>query len=132
MKIIIMKYFIIFQRSYDNDEQRLEDDQDFMGLYELELSKQLYLRNKQKREWDMMNKQMKINEELKKQELSSQQAILEQEKKDEDRTEKSETDASRKLTAAMVQSYQKGDHDTLTKVVEVLRDQSGNIFFRTI
>ena len=127
-----MKYFIIFQRSYDNDEQRLEDDQDFMGLYELELSKQLYLRNKQKREWDMMNKQMKINEELKKQELSSQQAILEQEKKDEDRTEKSETDASRKLTAAMVQSYQKGDHDTLTKVVEVLRDQSGNIFFRTI
>ena len=37
-------------QSYDNYEQQLEDQQDYMGLYESELNKQMHLRNKQKKE----------------------------------------------------------------------------------
>lgn len=113
---------------YETDEQLLENEQDLMGLYESELNKQLFLRNKQKKEWDMMNKKIEAENEKKKNECSNQQRIIDQEKREDDRLEMAETDASKKLTNAMVRSSQRNENnnETLDKVVDVLKDQNGN------
>lgn len=100
-----------------------------MGLYESELNKQMILRNKQRREWELMNKKILADEENKKQEHSHKQRLLDEEKKEEDRAEIAETEKSKKLNNAMVKSSQDDDSDneTLSKAVDVLKDQHGNI-----
>lgn len=122
-------FFSFFQHSDGTDDQKLEEEQDFMGLYESEISKQLHLRNRQRREWDAMRKKIQADEEKQRSELLTQQKVLEQEKRREDRTEIAETDASKKLAAAMVKSSRDGadDDDVLNRAVEVLRDQNGNL-----
>ena len=113
---------------YETDEQQLENEQDLMGLYESELNKQLFLRNKQRKEWDMMNKKIEAENHRRQEEGSDQQRLMDQEKREEDRVELTETTASKKLTQAMLRSCQEHDdgNDTLEKVVDVLKDQNGN------
>lgn len=97
-----------------------------MGLYESELNKQIHLRNRQRREWDMLNKNMEIEGEKRKRDISEQEKMLEQERREENRIEIAETEASKTLTQAMVRSSQEDDcQETLLKVVDVLRDQNG-------
>ena len=127
-KIVFSSFFQLFQKSYSTEEQQLEDEQDLMGLYESELNKQIHLRNKQRKEWDVMNKKMEADMEKKKTEISQQQRLLEQDKRDEDRVEIRETNKSKNLVATMVQSAhdeEEDDDDTLLKAVEVLQDQNG-------
>ena len=97
-----------------------------MGLYESELSKQLFLRNKQRQEWDMMNKKIEAEKEKQKKDGSHQQRLIDQEKRDDDRVEMAETEVSKKLTSTMVRSFQEDDNETLGKVVDVLKDHTGN------
>ena len=112
---------------YKTDEQQLENEQDLMGLYESELTKQLFLRNKQRKEWDMMKEKIQAETERKEKEISNQQRLLEQEKRDENRAEMAETDVSKNLANAMLRSSQDDDDDdTLLKIVDVLKDQNGN------
>lgn len=98
-----------------------------MGLYEAELNKQLLLRNKQRKEWDMMKQRIDADKERKNKELSDQQRLLQNEKREEDRVEMAETDASKRLVNVMVRTAQEDDDDdTLVKIVDVLKDQNGN------
>ena len=107
----------------------MEEEQDLMGLYQSELSRQLHLRNKQKREWEMMKKNVANERETKEMEQSRQQELLEQEEKEEERAEMHETEVSKKLSSAMVRSAQANDPDTLQKVVELLQNMNGKILF---
>lgn len=98
-----------------------------MGLYQSELNKQIHLRNKQKQEWDLMKKKLQISEEKKQTELSKKQMLLEKEQEMEDQQEVQETDVSKTLSAAMVQSAR--DHETshtLQRAVDLLHNQNGN------
>ena len=97
-----------------------------MGLYESELSKQIHLRNRQKKEWEMMKKKMALAEEQRKQQALECQNLRDQEQREADRTELEETQASKNLTSAMVRSSLALESDTLQKVVEVLQNQNGN------
>ena len=97
-----------------------------MGLYESELSKQIHLRNRQKKEWEMMKKKMALAEEQRKQQAVECQNLRDQEQREADRTELEETQASKNLTSAMVRSSLALESDTLQKVVEVLQNQNGN------
>lgn len=76
----------------------------------------------------MMNKKIEAENEKIQQEGSEQQRLLDKEKREEDKVEMAETNASKKLTRAMVISSQEDDdaNDTLDKVVDVLKDQNGN------
>ena len=54
---VLTKLFTLFFQ-YDSYDQQLEDEQDYMGLYEAEISKQIHLRNKQRKEWDAMKNKL--------------------------------------------------------------------------
>lgn len=96
-----------------------------MGLYELELSKQLHLRNRQKREWEMLKKKMIAAKEEEEQENSRRNVLIEAKKKEEDRNELAETEVSKNLASAMVRSARETKDDTLQKAVELLQNQNG-------
>lgn len=99
-----------------------------MGLYQLELSRQLHLRNKQKREWEMMKKKIEKNNANKETELSKEQEMIEQEQREEELTEIRETNVSKKLATEMVRSARENDAETLKKAVDVLQNQNGNFY----
>lgn len=96
-----------------------------MGLYESELSKQLHLRNRQKREWESMKKSMDLAKEKEKEEVARQKELFEQQKKDEDRIELQETETSKNLASRMSKSAHEKSDDTLQRCVEVLQNQNG-------
>lgn len=97
-----------------------------MGLYESEINKQIHLRNRQRREWDMIKKRIASEEEEKRKEKTKEQHLVEQEQREEDRIEIEETRASKNLASSMVRSALAGESDTLQKVVDVLQNQNGN------
>ena len=101
-----------------------------MGLYQSELSKQIFLRNKQKKEWEMMKKNIAHAEEKKREEKSVEQKRIEKEQQEEDLLEINETQSSKKLTAAMVKSSLEKNDDTLQRAVDVIQNQNG-IFIYT-
>lgn len=102
-----------------------------MGLYESEISKQMYLRNKQKREWEVMKKKIALDKELSQKSLIEQQQVYDQERREEDRLEIRETETSKKLALAMLKSANENSDDTLQRAVELLHNQNGNarLFF---
>lgn len=110
---------------YETYEDQLEDEQDFLGLYESELSKQIHLRNKQRKEWDMMKKKMEQEQEKKKSKKAEEQQLIDEEEKEEERVEIEETRVSKKLAAAMVRSAAEEPSNVLEKIVEVLQNQNG-------
>lgn len=120
-------FFYFFKKHFDTYEQQLEEEQDLMGLYESELSKQILLRNRQRKEWEMMKKKCEIRQQQKQKESSELEQQQLQEKEAENRTEIAETDASKKLTNAMLASARDKKDDTLQKAVEVLHNQNGNL-----
>ena len=98
-----------------------------MGLYESELNKQIHLRNRQKKEWEMMKKKIALAEEQRSQQAAQGQDLLDQEQREADRVELEETQTSKKLTSAMVKSSLAHASDTLPKIVEVLQNQNGKL-----
>ena len=92
-----------------------------MGLYQSELGKQIHLRNKQKREWETMKKNM----EKKKMEEARQQALFEKEQQEHDSFELEETENSKSLSSAMLKSARENSDDTLRKAVDLLHNQNG-------
>ena len=96
-----------------------------MGLYESELSKQIHLRNKQRREWENMKKAMKTNEENKREHFHNKQLILEKEQREENMEELRETEVSKNLCTAMVRSANEEVEFILQKIVDVLQNQNG-------
>lgn len=96
-----------------------------MGLYESELNKQIYLRNKQKKEWEVMKKKIELAEEKKKMEEEELNERQQQQQREEDRIELEQTNVSKKLVANMVENAQGISSETLLKVVEVLQNQNG-------
>ena len=119
----------VFQNSYDSYDQQVEEEQDLMGLYQSELSRQIHLRNKQKREWELMKKKIDLENDKKKKNLSHQQELFEQEQRQGDREELEETEASKKLASAMLRSASGQDNyeETLSKAVDLLHNQNGNL-----
>lgn len=95
-----------------------------MGLYESEISKQIHLRNKQKREWDIMKEKLLASppKRLMSEELEKQ---LEEQKRQQDSQELEETHSSKKLAAAMIRSARGGMDDTLQRAVDVINNQNG-------
>lgn len=110
---------------YETYEDQLEDEQDFLGLYESELNKQIHLRNKQRKEWDMMKKRMEHDEEKKMAQITKERELVEEEAKEEERIEIEETRVSKKLTSAMVRSALEEPAQALNKIVDVLQNQNG-------
>lgn len=106
-------------------EEQLEDEQDCMGLYSSELTKQLHLRNKQKREWDLMRKKMVLEEENEKDQRSRNEQMLDQDRLNEDQIELQETVVSKNLCSAMVRSVRANCDDTMKRSVELLQNQNG-------
>lgn len=98
-----------------------------MGLYQAELSKQIFLRNKQKREWEAMTKKIAAANERKKDEKTEEQLRLEQEEREQNLNEINETQVSKKLCSAMVKSALERNNDTLERAVEVIQNQNGNL-----
>lgn len=96
-----------------------------MGLYESELNKQLYLRNQQKQEWDVMKKEMEKKQEKNDADLSHKKNLFEKQQRDQDREELKETEISKNLSNAMVKSAREQSDETLQKVVDVLQNQNG-------
>ena len=96
-----------------------------MGLYESEISKQIHLRNKQRKEWEAMKKKLEV-QPSKGLEVQRQ---LEEVRRLDDAVELKETQASKKLASAMVKSAKGGVDDTLQKAVDFLNNQNGMIFF---
>ena len=94
-----------------------------MGLYQTELSRQIHLRNKQKREWDRMKKVVLTKEKEKK--SAKHQELLEKEQKEEDLEELRETEISKNLDSAMVASGRKNSSDILLRAVDLLHNQNG-------
>lgn len=113
---------------YETYEDQLEDEQDSLGLYQSELTKQIHLRNKQRKEWDAMKKKMAISEEERISKKSKEQQLIEQEEKAEEKNEIEETRVSKRLTSAMTKSALAETSETLKKVVDVLHNQNGNFF----
>ena len=123
-----MPRILFFQaQGYESYEQQLEDEQDFMGLYESELNKQIHLRNRQKKEWDMMKKKIAFEEEQRIEQAAQGQNQIAQEQREADRVELEETQTSKNLAAAMLKSSLSLESDTLQKVVEVLQNQNGKL-----
>ena len=100
-----------------------------MGLYQLELSRQVHLRNKQKREWEIMKKKQAISQEKKEKHLSHQQELFEKQQRAEDLEELQETEASKKLAAQMTNSAREKSDDTLLRAVNLLQNQNGECGF---
>ena len=98
-----------------------------MGLYESELNKQIHLRNRQKKEWDMMKKKIAFEEEQRIEQAAQGQNQIAQEQREADRVELEETQTSKNLAAAMLKSSLSLESDTLQKVVEVLQNQNGKL-----
>lgn len=109
----------------------MEDEQDYMGLYEAELSKQIHLRNKQQKEWEIMKKKMGMarNHDNQKEGLTDKQ--------EDDRIEMEETSMSKKVAASLASSAASlGDGncdedeviaDVIQKAVDLLLNQNGKI-----
>lgn len=96
-----------------------------MGLYESELSRQIHLRSRQKKEWQMLRKKMEA-------EANSRHVIPEQvekeiqeEKRKDDQRELAETATSKQLAAAMMRSSTANDDETLHKCADLLNNQNG-------
>lgn len=102
-----------------------------MGLYQSELSRQIHLRNKQKREWESLKKKIAKDMEQQKKDLTNEQDLFEQEQRQEDLEEMRETEASKKLATAMLRSASGLDNyeETLSKAVDLLQNQNGNMKF---
>lgn len=96
-----------------------------MGLYQSELTRQIHLRNRQKREWEKMKQAELINREKKKNDLSRKQELFEKEQREEDLEEIRETEVSKSLAAAMFGSARESKDNTLMKVVDLLQNQNG-------
>lgn len=96
-----------------------------MGLYESELNKQIHLRNRQKKEWEMIKKKLALAQEKEKEKSAQGKNQYDQEQREADRLELEETQVSKNLAAAMVQSSLTQQSDTLQKVVDVLQNQNG-------
>lgn len=95
-----------------------------MGLYESEISKQIHLRNRQKKEWETMKKkQLPTSNGLIPEHVEKQ---LEEERRRDESIEIQETQASKKLAAAMTRSARGGLDDTLQKAVDLLNNQNGS------
>lgn len=92
-----------------------------MGLYQLELSRQIHLRNKQKREWEVMKKKEAISQEKK----QAQQDLVEKELRAEDAEELQETEISKQLASEMNESARDNSDDTLMRAVNLLHNQNG-------
>ena len=109
----------------------MEEEQDLMGLYQSELSRQIHLRNKQKREWESLKKKIAKDMEQQKKDLTNEQDLFEQEQRQEDLEEMRETEASKKLATAMLRSASGLDNyeETLSKAVDLLQNQNGNMKF---
>lgn len=97
-----------------------------MGLYQSELSKQMFLRNKQKREWDAIRKKTEVQntKRLLSEETETQ---LDNERRDDDAIELQETDLSKKLSQSMLRSARCKDEETMQKMVDLLHNQNGNL-----
>lgn len=96
-----------------------------MGLYESELNKQILLRKRQRREWDMLEKKMAQEDEHNNLMREQEKELLQQQQREEDRLEMEETRLSKDLTSAMVRSALGKQADTLQKAVDVLQNQNG-------
>lgn len=97
-----------------------------MGLYESEISKQIYLRNQQRKEWEAMKKKYNASPStrLLPENLERQ---YEEEKRADESTEILETQAAKNLATAMMRSARSGLDDTLHKAVDVINNQNGII-----
>lgn len=95
-----------------------------MGLYESELTRQIHLRNRQRKEWQMLKKNME-NPPPTPTLPEAANLRFQEEKRKEDRQELEETTASKQLASAMVASAQNNAGDTLQKVVDLLNNQNG-------
>ena len=85
----------------------------------------MHLRNKQRREWEKMKKQIDSNNS--KQALEEEQLKLQEEaKRKEDKIEMEETLVSKKLSAVMSRNARQQKHDTLQNAVDLLANQNGN------
>ena len=95
-----------------------------MGLYESEISKQIHLRNQQKKEWIAMKKkyQPPPSKRLLPENVEKQ---FEDERRLDDSLEIQETQVSKKLSGAMMRSARGGLDDTLLKAVDLLNNQNG-------
>lgn len=113
------------QNQFDTEEQHLEDEQDLMGLYQTELTKQIHLRNRQRKEWDMLKKKTLTTQEQRESDNSREEQLLQKEKDDEDKIELQETQVSKRLTNDMLKSARQKDGETLQKAVEVIYNQTG-------
>lgn len=104
-----------------------------MGLYQSELSRQIHLRNKQKREWVTLRKKIAQTNEERNSKISQQQELLQQEQDKADQEEMLETETSKKLASSMVSSAaNEGVADTLLKVVDILQNQNGKNYLRPL
>lgn len=101
-----------------------------MGLYESELSRQIHLRNRQKKEWQAIRKKMENDaaeasnnsKNLVPQHVEKQ---FQEDKRREDNQEMEETVRSKQLASAMMKSANSNHDDTLQKCVEVMNNQNG-------
>lgn len=86
----------------------------------------MQLRNRQKKEWEVMKRKMDHVTEEKKKAFAQQQQIGQQERRNEDRVELMETETSKQLALAMLKSAKENSDDTLQRAVELLHNQNGN------
>ena len=98
-----------------------------MGLYESELSRQIHLRSRQKKEWHALRKKMEEAAALASNSDDVEKQLLEDKRK-EDSREMQETAASKQLAAAMVNSSTESKDETLHKCVDLLNNQNGKFF----
>ena len=98
-----------------------------MGLYESELSRQIHLRSRQKKEWHALRKKMEEAAALASNSDDVEKQLLEDKRK-EDSREMQETAASKQLAAAMVNSSTESKDETLHKCVDLLNNQNDKFF----
>ena len=99
-----------------------------MGLYESELSRQIHLRSRQKKEWQIQRKKMEEAAAAKASKpVEIEKQILEDKKK-EDIREMEETATSKQLAATMVRSSAASNQvETLQNCVDLLNNQNGHL-----
>ena len=96
-----------------------------MGLYESEISRQMQLRNRQKKEWQALRKKFQNTIPLTSVLPNTIEKHFEEEKKNDDRRELEETAVSKQLASAMMTSSQERSDETLQKVADLLHNQNG-------
>lgn len=96
-----------------------------MGIYESELSKQIHLRNRQKREWELMKKKLMEAKEKDQNQIACQEEEEQERRREEDRMEIEETEVSKNLATAMLRSAANRNDDTLQRAVDLLQNQNG-------